>query len=718
MMELSKQKMYFFRYLTAFCVPVLCIATLFLYWEYRNQTATAQSNALGRLQQLIADVDYFGTKIQSTALHMSDNDQLTELDASHFDPASYSSNKIFGLLCSYENNLPSGASMVYYVRGGKHIYSNGKFISYDNFVASDDYTPVLGRADFYLHLNSVKERKLIGLRGGNDSQPYCAALYYPIPEISDAANSTACFLIQQDHMVRLVDHYFEKANARAVVTDARNQVIFSNASLPYSESQLRELLENNPHNGVMRLTVDGVACIFLRGRSGNLGLNYGILIPRGLFYQSRQQNLFFLLLLVGLMFLFSLTAAFSLAASHYSSILHMDKKARITNDELEARNDLIREMVLRRLVKGTIENGDETGLHYNLRCSGIHFLYNSFAVAVLEWQDLTLDELLLTQTISILEQNNTTGASLYAVRIEEDNRLVILVNFQREVQSLDSIATKICDILTSQKISAYTAGLGSAYDSPFQIDDSYVEALVAIRESMRPLSCGMYLFCKSAGQIHQYPYVEYSVIEQSVQNGNAEIALDAMRQVVERLEQTTVPHSVKKCLYFDLINMVIKIADKSHHPLSDAEIIQLSGWDACESFLNQMEKILSKLAACADNETEELQKNARYTLVNYVQENFRDNSLTLESLASHFGLSYTYVSKIFKEETGFSFLAYLTQFRFQYIKAQLLTTDIPIKEIAASAGYNDLTNFTRKFKSMEGVTPGEYRRSRKPSSSD
>ena len=131
-----------------------------------------------------------------------------------------------------------------------------------------------------------------------------------------------------------------------------------------------------------------------------------------------------------------------------------------------------------------------------------------------------------------------------------------------------------------------------------------------------------------------------------------------------------------------------------------------------------MGKILSKLAACADNETEALQKNARYTLVNYVQENFRDNSLTLESLASHFGLSYTYVSKIFKEETGFSFLAYLTQFRFQYIKAQLLTTDIPIKEIAASAGYNDLTNFTRKFKSMEGVTPGEYRRSRKPSSSD
>lgn len=32
------------------------------------------------------------------------------------------------------------------------------------------------------------------------------------------------------------------------------------------------------------------------------------------------------------------------------------------------------------------------------------------------------------------------------------------------------------------------------------------------------------------------------------------------------------------------------------------------------------------------------------------------------------------------------------------------------KDIAASAGYNDLTNFMRKFKSMEGVTPGEYRR--------
>ena len=718
MMELSKQKSVFFRYITALCVPVLCVAVLFLHWEYQNQTTIARSHALGQLQQFIADIDYLEAEITSTALHMSNNDWLTQLDTTHFDPSSYTSNKIFGLLSSYENNLPQGVSMAYYVRGGKHIYFNRKFFSYNNFVASDDYTPALGRKDFYLHLNSVQERKVIGFTEGEYDQPYCAVSYYPVPEISDAPHSTVCFLIRRENMVQLVERYFENMDAQTIVTNAKNQVLFSGSALPYSESQQQELLEKNPNNGVLRLSVDGEPFIFLRGRSSNSGMNCGILIPRKLFYQNRQKNLVFLAVLVILLLLFIIAAAVALAVSHYSSISHADRRARTASDELEARNDLIREMVLRRLVKGTIENGDETSLHYNLRCSGIHFLYSSFAVAVLEWQDLTLDEFLLTQTISLLEQNNTTGASLYAVRIEEDNRLVILVNFQKEVQQLDSIAAKICDILASQKISAYTAGLGSAYDSPFQIDDSYVEALVAIRESMRPLSCGMYLFSKSVGQIHQYPYVEYSVIEQSVQNGNAEIALEAMRHVVERLEQMTVPHSVKKCLYFDLINMVIKIADKSHHPLSDSEIIQLSGWDSGGSFFEQMEKVLSKLAACADNETEALQKNARYTLVNYVQENFRDNSLTLESLASHFGLSYTYVSKIFKEETGFSFLAYLTQFRFQYIKAQLLTTDTPIKEIAASAGYNDLTNFTRKFKSMEGVTPGKYRRNQKPPSLD
>jgi AraC-like DNA-binding protein len=43
------------------------------------------------------------------------------------------------------------------------------------------------------------------------------------------------------------------------------------------------------------------------------------------------------------------------------------------------------------------------------------------------------------------------------------------------------------------------------------------------------------------------------------------------------------------------------------------------------------------------------------------------------------------------------------------VKRQLRETDKPIKEIVVQVGYLDVANFTRKFKKIVGVTPGQYR---------
>ena len=163
-------------------------------------------------------------------------------------------------------------------------------------------------------------------------------------------------------------------------------------------------------------------------------------------------------------------------------------------------------------------------------------------------------------------------------------------------------------------------------------------------------------------------------------------------------------------MHFDLINMIIKVASLTGHPLSNIEIAQLSSWDSTDALKLQIEELLRRLAEAAKSDSDESQKSAKYALIDYVQKNFRDNGLTLEALADRFDLSYTYVSKVFREETGHNFLSYLTELRFQYVKEQLALTDKPIKEIAMDAGYYDLTNFMRKFKKTEGITPGQYRK--------
>ena len=84
--------------------------------------------------------------------------------------------------------------------------------------------------------------------------------------------------------------------------------------------------------------------------------------------------------------------------------------------------------------------------------------------------------------------------------------------------------------------------------------------------------------------------------------------------------------------------------------------------------------------------------------------------MSLEIVSDKFGLSTYYLSRLFKEITGLTFTDYITKLRMQKSKYLLINSKEGLKEIVISIGYTDLASFIRKFKKIEGITPGEYRR--------
>ena len=68
-----------------------------------------------------------------------------------------------------------------------------------------------------------------------------------------------------------------------------------------------------------------------------------------------------------------------------------------------------------------------------------------------------------------------------------------------------------------------------------------------------------------------------------------------------------------------------------------------------------------------------------------------------------------YFSKVFKEETGETFVEYLTGLRMEYAKNLLREKEKSIKQICVESGYSDPNYFSRIFKKTVGVTPSEYR---------
>ena len=88
-------------------------------------------------------------------------------------------------------------------------------------------------------------------------------------------------------------------------------------------------------------------------------------------------------------------------------------------------------------------------------------------------------------------------------------------------------------------------------------------------------------------------------------------------------------------------------------------------------------------------------------------------SLRISDLATYVGVSRALLCRIFREETGESIQRYFVTRKLQAAKSDLLYSRLEIKEIAVKYGFADVSHFTRRFRQLTGLTPGEIRKNRR-----
>lgn len=98
----------------------------------------------------------------------------------------------------------------------------------------------------------------------------------------------------------------------------------------------------------------------------------------------------------------------------------------------------------------------------------------------------------------------------------------------------------------------------------------------------------------------------------------------------------------------------------------------------------------------------------------YIESNYHNVDLSLNHLSGLFHIQPSYLSRMFKEELGEKFVDYLVKVRIHHAKSMLAETDEPIQSIAQKVGYTHVVSFTRAFKKITGIPPGEYRKAVKP----
>ena len=138
--------------------------------------------------------------------------------------------------------------------------------------------------------------------------------------------------------------------------------------------------------------------------------------------------------------------------------------------------------------------------------------------------------------------------------------------------------------------------------------------------------------------------------------------------------------------------------------------LELSASKTPEEISDKVCEMFSSICTFA----EDVYNSSNYELIDmleaFIQENYRDEDMSLLLLAEHFNLTTGYISRIFKKCRQVNFKDYLSAYRIEKATEIMnIMPDVRISELAKQVGYDNVQRFVRNFKKLKQVSPSEYR---------
>lgn len=132
-----------------------------------------------------------------------------------------------------------------------------------------------------------------------------------------------------------------------------------------------------------------------------------------------------------------------------------------------------------------------------------------------------------------------------------------------------------------------------------------------------------------------------------------------------------------------------------------------------EEIPRYIRNMLDKAMELRDRESDNQSKRVLKRALDYIEENYSQESFSLNSVAGEVNVSANYFSAIFSQAMQMTFIEYVTQKRMDKAKKLLRQTEKHSGDIALEVGYKDPHYFSFVFKKTQGCTPREYRAGQK-----
>lgn len=143
--------------------------------------------------------------------------------------------------------------------------------------------------------------------------------------------------------------------------------------------------------------------------------------------------------------------------------------------------------------------------------------------------------------------------------------------------------------------------------------------------------------------------------------------------------------------------------------LSDSYILNLEE----SSKVDEIRMIARDMLYTFTTKVKEVEGNKYSKIINECREYIFKNIYTTiqnEEISKHVAVSPTYLSALFKKETGYTFTDYIQKEKIRESKQLLDSSNLSLSEIATYLSFSDQSYFSKTFKKHTGLSPNKYRK--------
>lgn len=248
------------------------------------------------------------------------------------------------------------------------------------------------------------------------------------------------------------------------------------------------------------------------------------------------------------------------------------------------------------------------------------------------------------------------------------------------------------------------------------ISDSSHEMLLHRNDTQQQRSIGEYVHQVKAGNRDiPYPVETEQALVTAIARGDKPTAAALLNEILGHIFFFTPDPATIQTRITELLVLLSRAAISGG---ASADIIfeinhrymqELKQLRTQEDVAHWLARVLNRFTDLVFDLVDSKHKNIIHRAVSYMNANCAKD-LTMAEVADHVGYSHSHFSKVFKEEIGCGFRAYLNQIRVEKSKSLLLSGNLSIAEICDLCGFEDQSYHCKVFKKLVGVTPDKFRK--------